>query len=228
MKHKQGYSPSKRHEKYERHKRQMDLRTARKAQKSADAFLFGDRLQDYACDREVSRKVFEAKTPKKPRWAVRALVLLRDQGVCKVCGEEYGGRGIVVKMKPSISGGAYVEGNCMSICTHCEKVWSRNKNFYLTAYPEIDKLTQVMWVLKRRAVGKKDVMPLGEVGMETYRKVMHRLETLKTKTEVMRENNVRDIVGEEVTEQEIMQLFKQFGAKKKEDIKVSENDEKES
>jgi hypothetical protein len=227
--HKQGYSPAKRHAKYEKSKKLMDLRGERRRQKSMDEFLFGDKtFLDYACDKVVSRKVFETKSTRKPRWAVRALVLLRDQGQCRVCGEEYGGRGVVVKLQPSVVGGIYAETNCVGICPNCEKVWSHNKNFYTTIYPQVDMLKQFLWVLKRRALGKKDVIPLGQVGLQTYRDTLHKLETLEARAAVEKEHNLKDIVGDALTESEIMELFKQFGAKKPKHLEVSENDKSRS
>lgn len=230
--HKQGYSPVKRHARYEKHKKLIDLRSARKRQKSMDEFWFSARLQEYAHDRSVSREVFESSSTGKPRWAVRALVLLRDQGKCRVCGDEYHGRGEVVRLKPKIVGGIYAEENCVSVCPNCKFVWSSNKNFYVSIFPQIDMLEQFVWILKRRALGKKDVVPLNQDGLDVYRKTLHRLETLKAERDSRLDNTnaqdrIKGIVGEDLTEGEIMELFKQFGAKRAKHIEVSENDKNE-
>jgi len=135
---------------------------------------------DHACNRPVSRKVFESTDKAKPGWAVQALVLLRDQGVCQVCHDEYGRSGVVVRLKLEREGAQYDEENCIGVCPDCAKVWPDRKGFYNSAYVELDRCKQFLYVLKRRGRGNKnDVRVLSKGGLDVYREMLLRVDALQ-------------------------------------------------
>ena len=178
-------------------KSRVALTTERKQQKKLNKIrgvLISADYGVYACDMPVSKKVFETRDRSKPAWAVRALVLLRDQGVCQVCGDEYGRHGEVVRRKPLSADGQYDEATCVSLCVECMKVWVENRNFYNTELEEFDRCKQYLCVLKKRRSGSKsDVKCLSSVGMDRYRELSERKDKLELELTRLRES--RGVVG---------------------------------
>lgn len=199
--------------------------------------MIGGEFGMYACDKQVSKKMFSERQRAKPRWAVEALVLLRDEGRCQVCYEEYKtNESLVVMRKPHADGGQFDEYNCITICRECGKVWSTYKNFYLSRFSEeYDMWRQCLWVMRRRAQGRKgsqQVTTLSEQGMERYRYVMGKVETFYAREEVQKEREqdelvtkVGQVMNRRMTEDEYRELWRKFGVN--EDIKGSENEKPE-
>ncbi|MFA5132884.1 MAG: hypothetical protein WC444_06185 [Candidatus Paceibacterota bacterium] len=212
---------------YGRHKnQQVQLSRARQRQKKQDTLpMIGGEYGMYACDNAVARVLWMAKGQDsiKPRWAVKALVTLRDNGVCQVCGDECDTHGEVVRKTPSVAGGEFNEFNCILVCPNCYAVWPK-KSFDKTRSPMLNIYTQYMYVLKRRGFGRKGAVPLSAKGMEKYREVCHRLEDSQIRLEVELENMQRtvgkEIVKRRMTEEEYMEMI---SMKKKpiKDIEVS-------
>ena len=136
--------------------RQADRRAAR----------FGFRgFGGYAVDKLAARGLFEQRTEVKPRWAVQALVLLRDAGVCRVCkGQVFSDGGEVKQLVLNKLGGQYSEINCVLVCKDCAKAWPA-KDFFITSAVEFHFWELCMLTLKRRMAGRNGSRPLNEKGL---------------------------------------------------------------
>ena len=211
------------------------LTAPRKQQAKIDAmgFLPYDYGKVYACDKPVAQKLFSARERVKPKWAVKALVLLRDEGRCQVCHSEYTDKGTVVMRKPYVEQGQYDEYNCISICVECAKVWSVYKNFYMTPFDELDKMKQYLWVLQRRGKGLKGAKILSDNEMVRYKQVRHKIEDEEIRCDMAKEDMVRKVAlgmsvkhlsSEEATDNIVRMLR---GDKGETDSKSSDNENKE-
>ena len=188
----------------------------------------------YACDSAEARKNFESRDRQKNRYAVRALVLLRDKGMCQVCHEACSVDGEVVARKPYKEGGQFDEGNCVTICSECMKVWDKYKNFYSgSEMDEFCRLRQYLWVMKRRASGRKgkvDVKVLSDVGMTRYREVMRKVEEFELREAMDRVQQEKGLGKRLDTrgmtqEEKVMAILSPLRNRdNKSDIKLSEND----
>jgi len=146
---------------------------------------------NYAAVDPVCKKLFwYTGNLAKPKWAVRALVLYRDKGVCRVCNEVCELDAKVVMKKPYAEGGQYDEVNCIAVCTSCAEVWSRYKNFYVSPFEQLDELRQFLWIMRKRASAKKNVKVLSSVGMQRYKELLSLLESQQVKAEVEKEKLV--------------------------------------
>jgi len=110
-------SGDKRYQRMVRRSRREDKRHAKRL-----GFFGRTVLDKHACEFQAAQRAFE-HLGAKPRWAVDGCVVLRDQGMCVVCGEKLS-TGYEVKMVvPSKLGGQYEEGNCVCVCKECAKCW---------------------------------------------------------------------------------------------------------
>ena len=91
-------------------------------------FFGGCRLSTRAIDMKSARRVFETRGT-KPRWGVVACVILRDQGVCVVCGERLRQSTEVRMVEPKCRGGEFEESNCITVCKHCAECWFPHRTF---------------------------------------------------------------------------------------------------
>ena len=110
-------------------------------------------LLGYAKHRAVARKVWDTETWQKPAWAVRGLVLLRDGGLCRMCGGRTGKDVEVRGLIPPSCGGVFCEPMCVTVCGQCVICWEKYKNFFqegdmLYGFKKLQRL-----VLRRRANG---------------------------------------------------------------------------
>lgn len=203
--------------------RRVRLDKERELDKKVDKLpMIGGEYGMYACDKVAARKLFETRGKDKPRWAVYALVVLRDEGRCQVCHEEFEyGKSTVVMRKPPLEGGKFDEYNCITICGECAKVWSKYKNFYFQSTEEHGMWNQYLWVLKRRAFGrsgKGGVGILSTKGVERYRQVLGKVEDMKVQDDVRQEHKVQKVAsvfiakhGRAMSEQEQWEMIKSLG-----------------
>ena len=131
------------------HARRKDKRTQERIK------LFGfTGCSDYALDLNVGCQMFGQRIPNKPNWAVVACVLLRDQGLCRLCGDKvYTKRRVsyeVVQLVHWRNGGQFSEPNCVLICGECAKVWNPDKSFFLGAQFEEEFRQLCFYIAKRR------------------------------------------------------------------------------
>lgn len=90
--------------------------------------FFGRTLVDrYACEYQTALKVFMHKGD-KPKWAVSGCVMLRDQGVCVVCGEKLS-KTEIKQILPQELGGRWEEKNCVCVCKACAECWYPHRLF---------------------------------------------------------------------------------------------------
>jgi hypothetical protein len=94
-------------------------------------------------------------------WCVKGVVLLRDEGRCRVCGE--GVRGNTWTIAKLNNDSAYEEGNCFLLCGNCNKVWNR-KFFSGSLLQRMQKIK--LFILKRRHKGVGGSKKLNGEGYE--------------------------------------------------------------
>lgn len=101
----------------------------RKDKKTLSRFgFFGRTLVDrYACEYQTALRVFMHKGD-KPKWAVSGCVMLRDQGVCVVCGEKLA-KTEIKQILPQELGGKWEEKNCVCVCKACADCWYPHRLF---------------------------------------------------------------------------------------------------
>ena len=127
----------------------------------------------YAVDKATARELMEMRTEVKPRWAVHALVVLRDAGECQVCTNPAHPGGMVKQMIPVALGGQCSEPNCVLICKLCALAWP-TRNFFLSSAVEFHFWEVAYGILRRRMLGKSRSKPLNAKGLE-------RMDLLKTR-----------------------------------------------
>ena len=154
-----------------------EVRKARRQDKKTEKMsgMFGNTgwLGNYAHKSKAAKVMFEGEVT-KPRWAVEACVLLRDQGVCRVCGCVVKSGWVVGQLVPRNSGGLFSETNCMLMCRDCGECWHRYKNFDTGDGVEWLWLRVRESVLKRRLRCFRDCKGLGSEQIDMYREVRDR------------------------------------------------------
>jgi len=128
---------------------------------------------EYAVDKETARRLFETRLQQKPVWAVMALVVLRDSGMCRVCGEAVSTKARMKKWQVrqlvlSRDGGKYSEGNCILVCEECDKVWNPNKEFFLGGSMQSEFRKLCFYVIRRRQEGRNGALPLSAKSEQHY------------------------------------------------------------
>ena len=94
-------------------------------------------------------------------WCVKGLVLLRDVGICRICGEKV--RGNTWKIGKVFSEEAWDERNCFLMCGQCA-LCRGSKEFGLT--DKVEKMQRIkLFVLKRRRKGVQGVKELSTYGL---------------------------------------------------------------
>jgi hypothetical protein len=126
----------------------------------------------YACERSLAREYFETRNAKKPRYAVMALVLLRDHGTCYVCNDPVGSSFDVVRRLTTDEGGIFDEPNCVLLCRECALVWNPYKNFHTSRNTLTGDLDQLKYTLRRRDEGRKGCKGLSRISQDKYRRVL--------------------------------------------------------
>jgi len=165
-----------------------EIRKARKVDKklASMSYMFGGVgwLGGEACDSKAAERMFFSRDT-KPRWAVEALELLRDQGSCRVCGDQIKRGWIIGQLIPQHSGGLYSVSNCVLMCKNCGECWS---GLYKTF--DIGDSVEKMWgriqefVLKRRLGCFRNCKGLNSEQVEYYKKL--RSKNYKPKSPVLR------------------------------------------
>lgn len=124
--------------------------------------FFGRTLVDkYACEFTTAQEVF-FKKGHKPRWAVTACVVLRDNGKCVVCNEKIGDRWKVKRILPKELGGKWDELNCVCVCQACAECWYPHRLFDRGLGRQDMLQALCVAVLERRAREYKGCKPLTE------------------------------------------------------------------
>lgn len=165
-------------------KRRVNLTNARRRDiKSQDmSGVFGFGLDKYATHRQAAHDVLNATTTKKPRWAVTGCVLLRDQGICQICGDYVGYKFEVVQVTPNKVGGCFNEPNCLTLCGECSTCWrtSYTPKFLKGGMTELGIVKQKLSVLRRRTEEFHGCKTLGPRGVLIRRVLMLKQEDMES------------------------------------------------
>ena len=138
--------------------------------------LFGFRgFGVYAVDKVTARELVELRTEVKPKWAVHALVVLRDAGECQVCTNPAHPGGVVKQLVPVAMGGQCSEPNCVLVCKLCALAWP-TRNYFLSSAVEFHFWELALGVLRRRMLGKSRSRPLNAKGLEQMELLRTRLD----------------------------------------------------
>ena len=120
----------------------------------------------FVWDKETAKEIIKARSLNKPRWAVIGCVLLRDAGVCQICGDRVSSEFQVVQMTPTKLGGWFSEPNCLTLCGECNKCWrsSYTPKYLKHGMNALGVVKQKLSVLNRRINmfhGCKQLNPVG-------------------------------------------------------------------
>jgi len=144
--------------------------------------LFGFRdFGVFAVDVMTVRKMMGSRTDMKPKWAVWALVWLRDMGECRLCKSQVHDKGRVKQLVPADLGGQFSEPNCVLVCKDCNLAWP-GKNFFLSPLIELHFLDLALWVLRKRMMGKSGARGLGQRSLEHREELRQRRDKLVAAT----------------------------------------------
>ena len=135
----------------------------------------------FAVESMPVRKLIGSKTEMKPKWAVWALVWLRDMGECRLCKAQVHDKGRVKQLVPADLGGQFSEPNCVLVCKDCNLAWP-GKNFFLGPMIELHFLDLALWVLRKRMMGKCGARGLGQRSLEHREELRHRRDKLLVET----------------------------------------------
>lgn len=143
--------------------------------------LFGSKPIEFAGDSEAAKMTFKSTTLRKPRWAVFGCVLLRDQGICQVCGERLRREFKVVQIIPPSSGKGFTEDNCISVCEECVICWkpAYKINIYNEGSNKYGKLKHRLSILTRRLKGYHGCRTLSETGLVVRRSLLAQKERME-------------------------------------------------
>jgi len=152
-------------------------RLVERRKESIKGVFIGDEL-GFACHSQSALLLFNDVQMHKPRNAVKALVMLRDLGFCKLCTEEDQSCGTeeVVQFVPSSMGGLFEENNAFQLCRNCFKCWPKYSTNRFIKYPKVkdnwDAIT--VYVLRRRLQGYKGAKPPKVETMDLYNAALAR------------------------------------------------------
>ena len=106
-------------------------------------------------------------------WVVKALILIRDDGRCRICGERV--RGNTWKMLKEDKRGGVEENNCFLACKECGMCHEYRQT---VGHDRLGLFKAMkLFVLKRRNKGVKGCKPLNEEGGTTLAMLRRELET---------------------------------------------------
>jgi len=109
------------------------------------------------------------KGSSKKLWIVKGLVLIRDDGLCRVCGERV--RGQTWKVVKEDKEGRWEEENCFLLCKNCS-LCHIYKEF--AGSSRVEKFQKMkLFILKRRRKGVRDCDSLGDYGLKVLRALSH-------------------------------------------------------
>jgi len=99
------------------------------------------------------------KKHKREIWCVKGLVLLRDVGLCRVCGDRV--RGQTWKVVKVDKDRAWEESNCLLVCGQCAQCMI-SREFFGTMLEKVRQLR--LFILNRRQKGTGGVKELSQYG----------------------------------------------------------------
>ena len=135
-------------------------------------------LLGFANDKSVAKRLWESRTWNKPDWATIALVILRDGGLCRLCGDRVGRQPIVECIVPPADGGGFSEPMCLTLCRHCAECWDRYKNFFHEQDFMLGFKRLQRFVLGRRLKNHHGVKGLNREQVLEYRKCKKQVQAL--------------------------------------------------
>lgn len=116
------------------------------------------------CTSKIGREV--PKKHRRKKWCSSALILLRDEGMCRLCGE--GVRGNTWSIKKLDRELGWEEENCYLMCSQCGLVFV-NREFAGSAKEQMQQIR--LMVLNKRRKGAKGSKPLSEFAFYVLKKL---------------------------------------------------------
>jgi len=114
----------------------------------------------FACDRRVSIYLFTSRSLAKPKWAIEALIKLRDANKCQICESYIYKKPYIKNVFPRSEKIPLSEISGILVCSECNKCWTQ-KNFFLPnkSFEEGFRKLRI-FILKRRLNKYKNSKPL--------------------------------------------------------------------
>lgn len=168
-------------------------RTIRRVKKRAERIrsLEGAFIKDGwkdPCDSPIVQELATNRLIDRPRWATRALVMLRDGGQCQIC-HAIDAKGETVQVVPPKLHGEYIATNCIYLCSNCFVCWPRymEQKFtgHGTAQEDFDAIR--LYVMMRRMKGYKGCKVLSSDARAEFHRLYRESEIAKHKKEVERQ-----------------------------------------
>jgi len=157
--------------------------------------LFGSTPIEFAVDSEVAKLVFTSRSLGKTRWGVTGCVLLRDQGVCQVCGDSVVGEFKVVQIIPNSSGYGFTEPNCITVCEQCSTCWklAYDVSFYDEGRNEYGRVKHKLSILTRRLKGYHGCKTLNDIGLAVRKSLLVQKDKIESELEDARIKLIKEV-----------------------------------
>uniref|UniRef100_A0A6M3KA68 Uncharacterized protein n=1 Tax=viral metagenome TaxID=1070528 RepID=A0A6M3KA68_9ZZZZ len=172
---------------------------------------------EYAADKHSARFLFESHSEMKQRWAVCACVLLRDAGVCRVCGEQVDINSaplarLVVLLGPRDEN-RFSELSCVLVCHNCAICWYE-KNWFLYGKTSAAWITMQYKIMRRRLHRYKKCQTLNDESFEFYKQVKDKYAFAQEDMRKARNRLVGELKRKHISDKDLLAALKKFGTEK--------------